>query len=76
MTAIPWVSFTSFSHPILAVPMDSVPRFAWGKFYEEGDLVKMPLSVQGRHALVDGLHMGRYYQRVQTYLSEPASFLG
>ena len=31
MTAIPWVSFTSFMHPIHLQPADSIPRFAWGK---------------------------------------------
>ncbi len=30
MTSIPWVSFTSFMHPIDLSPIDSVPRFAWG----------------------------------------------
>lgn len=40
MTAIPWVSFTSFAHPILSLPADSVPRFAWGKFHNDGDRVK------------------------------------
>jgi chloramphenicol O-acetyltransferase len=30
-TAIPWVSFTSFAHPMNLQPADSIPRFAWGK---------------------------------------------
>jgi len=75
MTAIPWVSFTSFMHP-LSFPVDSVPRFAWGKFFEEGESLKMPLSVQGHHALMDGLHMGRYYEIVQEYFHQPEAVLG
>ena len=71
MTAIPWVSFTSFMHPIDLHPADSVPRFAWGKFFEEGKFLKMPLSVQGHHALMDGIHMGRFYSKVQEYLQQP-----
>jgi chloramphenicol O-acetyltransferase type A len=35
----------------------------------------MPLSVQGHHALMDGLHVGRYYEIAQTYLQNPGSFL-
>ena len=70
MTAIPWVSFASFMHP-LKLPVDSVPRFAWGKFFEEGESLKMPLSVQGHHALMDGIHMGRFYAEVQDYLRHP-----
>jgi chloramphenicol O-acetyltransferase type A len=76
MTAIPWVSFTSFMHPTHLHPADSVPRFAWGKFFEDGKSLKMPLSVQGHHALMDGIHMGRYYAEVQDYLDHPGSVLG
>jgi chloramphenicol O-acetyltransferase type A len=76
MTAIPWVSFTSFMHPLQLYPADSVPRFAWGKFFEEGDSLRMPLSVQGHHALMDGLHVGRFYAEVQEYLHRPETVLG
>ena len=74
MTAIPWVSFTSFMHPLI-FPIDSVPRFAWGKFFEDGESLKMPLSVQAHHAVMDGLHMGRYFEVVQEYLQQPKSVL-
>jgi chloramphenicol O-acetyltransferase type A len=76
MTAIPWVSFTSFMHPTNLQQVDSVPRFAWGKFFEEGDSLKMPLNVQAHHALMDGVHMGRFYTEVQDYLDHPGSVLG
>ena len=76
MTAIPWVSFTSFMHPIDLNPADSVPRFAWGKFFDDGDSLTMPLSVQGHHALMDGIHIGRCYEQVQDYLHNPLSVLG
>jgi chloramphenicol O-acetyltransferase type A len=76
MSAIPWVSFTSFMHPLHLYPADSVPRFAWGKFFEDGKFLKMPLSVQGHHAVMDGIHMGRYYAEVQDYLHHPGSVLG
>ena len=71
MTAIPWVSFTSFTHPMRQHPADSIPRFAWGKYYNEGSQVKMPLSVQGHHAVMDGLHMGRFYEQLSRYLQQP-----
>ena len=74
MTAIPWVSFTSFMHP-LRFPVDSVPRFAWGKFYEDGNLLKMPFSIQGHHAVMDGIHMGKFYAEMQTYLTNPEKVL-
>jgi chloramphenicol O-acetyltransferase type A len=75
MTAIPWVSFTSFMHPINMHPCDSIPRFAWGKYFMEGERVRMPLSVQGHHAVMDGIHMARFYEKIQSYLEEPAEIL-
>ena len=76
MTAIPWVSFTSFMHPMHLHPADSVPRFAWGKFFEDGEFLKMPLDVQAHHALMDGVHVGRYFAEVEDYLHHPGSVLG
>jgi len=75
MTAIPWISFTSFMHPIHLNPPDSIPRFAWGKFFDERKSLKMPLGVQAHHAIMDGLHVGRYYAEVQSYLDHPEAFL-
>jgi chloramphenicol O-acetyltransferase type A len=75
MTAIPWVSFTSFNHPMRLHPADSIPRFAWGKYFTEGKAIKMPLSVQGHHALMDGIHVGRFYQLVEKYLDQPDDLL-
>lgn len=76
MTAIPWVSFTSFMHPMHLGLADSIPRFAWGKYFEQGERLKMPLAVQGHHALMDGIHIGMFYEQVQGYLEQPAAVLG
>jgi chloramphenicol O-acetyltransferase type A len=75
MTSLPWVSFTSMIHPLDLKNIDSIPRFAWGKFFQEGDRLKIPLSVQAHHALMDGIHMGRYFQIVQDYFDNPDLFL-
>jgi chloramphenicol O-acetyltransferase type A len=75
MTSIPWVSFTSFMHPLKLTPADSVPRFAWGKYRQESGKTLMPLSVQGHHAVVDGLHVGRFYEAFQKLLDQPALIL-
>ena len=76
MTAIPWVSFTSFMHPTHLQPADSVPRFAWGKFFKDGKFLKMPLGVQVHHALMNGIHVGRFYEELQDYLWHPSFLLG
>jgi chloramphenicol O-acetyltransferase type A len=76
MTAIPWVSFTSFVHAMQYHPQDSVPRFAWGKIFDEDQRLQMPLAVQGHHALMDGLHMGRLYEQIQDCLRWPEAVCG
>ena len=35
----------------------------------------MPLAVQGHHALMDGIHLGRFYARAQGLFDIP-TFLG
>ncbi len=75
MTSIPWISFTGFMHPIHMHPVDSVPRIAWGKIFQKDSLLHMPLSVQGHHGLMDGLHAGRYFARVQELLDRPEAFV-
>lgn len=75
MTSMPWVSFTSLSHPIHMHPVDSVPRIAWGKFFTREGRTWMPVAVQAHHALMDGLHAGHYYQRVQQLFDRPVLYL-
>ena len=75
MTGIPWISFTAFVHPINLDPADSIPRIAWGRFFSETGAIKMPLAVQVHHALVDGIHVARFYEAVQDYLDHPDQVL-
>jgi chloramphenicol O-acetyltransferase type A len=69
MTAIPWISFTSFTHPMQLHPADSIPRFAWGRHFPEGSALRIPLSVQGHHALMDGIHMAKFYEQLEACMS-------
>ncbi|TLN02146.1 chloramphenicol acetyltransferase, partial [bacterium] len=75
MTSVPWVTFTSILHPIHMHPADSVPRIAWGRFVTREGRTWMPVAVQAHHALLDGLHVGRYYQRIQELFDHPEAFL-
>ncbi len=75
-TALPWISFTSFSHARNWGREDSVPRIAFGKFTKESDRVLLPISVEVHHALMDGLHVGQYLTRLEEALRQPKEFLG
>ena len=65
MSALPWVAFTAVTHAMHYHPVDSVPRITWGKIFAANDRELMPLSIQAHHALVDGLHVGLFFERAQ-----------
>ena len=72
LSCLPWISFTGLTHAMHYHPSDSIPRITWGKYFQEGDKIKMPLSLQVHHALVDGGHVGQYYLRWEALAAEPA----
>ncbi|QQS42534.1 MAG: chloramphenicol acetyltransferase [Acidobacteriota bacterium] len=67
-SVIPWISFTSFKHASRFDREQTVPRIVFGKAFEEGGSVKMPVSVEANHMIMDGLHVGRYFERLQAAL--------
>jgi chloramphenicol O-acetyltransferase type A len=74
-TTLPWVSFTSFSHARNWRTEDSIPKIAFGKFLTENERTLLPISVEVHHALMDGLHVGRYLARLEEVLRNPVSFI-
>jgi chloramphenicol O-acetyltransferase type A len=74
-TTLPWISFTSFSHARNWSSEDSVPKIAFGKFTEVNERTLLPFSVEVHHALMDGLHVGRYVARLQEVLANPRAYV-
>lgn len=68
LTGLPWISFTGVMHASPTQKPDSVPRIAWGKYRQVGERILLPLNVQVHHALVDGIHVGRFYSKVEQVL--------
>ena len=75
-TSLPWLHFTSFSHARNWKREDSIPRFAFGRAQSEGGHLWLPMSVEVHHALMDGVHVGRYVQDFEAALCEPEAWLG
>lgn len=65
VSSLPWISFTGFQHARKTSVEDSIPRFVFGKYFKEGEQVKMPFSVEVHHALVDGFHVGQLFDLLQ-----------
>lgn len=69
-SAIPWVTYTHISHTISGNKENSSPLFDWGKYYEKDGRVLIPLSVQAHHSFVDGLHIGKFAEKLQRFLDD------
>ena len=70
-SVIPWVSFTSFKHASRFDNTQTVPRIVSGKWFEESGETKMPHSVEVNHFIMDGFHVGKYFQLLQNKLDDP-----
>jgi len=66
MTALPWFAFTAFTHARAAG--DDRPKIAFGRFKTVTDRLLMPVAVDVHHALCDGVHVGRFFERLQAQL--------
>lgn len=49
---------------------NATPLFDWGKYYDRNDRIIMPVSVQVHHSFVDGIHIGKFVDKLQKYLNE------
>lgn len=64
-SVIPWISFTSFKHASRFDKTQTVPRIVFGKVFDDGEKKKMPVSVEANHAIMDGFHVGKYFNILQ-----------
>lgn len=67
---MPWVTYTHISHTNSGKKDNATPLFDWGRYYEKDGRLIMPVSVQAHHSFVDGIHIGEFVDKLQTYLSE------
>lgn len=64
-TSIPWVSYTGFIRTIKKDGFDNAPKISFGKYFKEGERTLMPVSSQTHHGLMDGYHVGLFYEKLQ-----------
>lgn len=68
-SVLPWIDFTSLSHARSLSRRDTCPYITFGKMTEHDGTRSMPISVHVNHALVDGLHLGQFLERLQQLLN-------
>ncbi len=64
LSCLPWIAFTAMANPTNGSD-DCTPRICWGKFDRQDGAWRMPVSVEAHHALVDGRHIGKFYQELE-----------
>jgi len=69
-SALPWIRFTSVSHPRHFGVRDSIPKITMGKYFMEGKGMMIPVSTHVHHALADGLHVGQFCEILQILFME------
>jgi chloramphenicol O-acetyltransferase type A len=70
ITSVPWFSFTAFTHPF-DESYGSIPVITIGRLFNHGERILLPLAVQVHHGLVDGLHVGRFFEQLRRLLDDP-----
>lgn len=67
-STVPWFSFTGLTHERNFAIQDSIPKLIFGKYFKEGNKLLLPLSINAHHGLMDGYHVGQYYELFQQLL--------
>lgn len=69
VSTLPWISYASLIQPV-PIPADTNPRITWGKFFSQGERTMLPVTVLCHHALVDGIHISRFYENLEEEMLE------
>jgi len=71
-SVLPWISFKGLTHARHFQYKDSVPKITFGKYYESGNKLFMPVSVNAHHGLMDALHVALFLDQLAMYLKSPS----
>jgi len=69
-SSLPWIKYTAITHPRMYHTDESIPKITFGKASLEDERRVMPVSVYAHHALMDGYHVGRYFELFQKLMNE------
>lgn len=72
-TSLPGVRFTGITHATPCDRTDGRARVAFGRFFEEGDRLMVPVGLGVNHVFIDGAALGRLVEEVQTEYDNPDS---
>lgn len=69
VSCVPWLHYTSMTQPA-PCPAYSNVRLSWGRYVTENGRTSLPVTVLAHHALVDGIHLGKFYEELERRVSK------
>lgn len=68
VSSAPWFTHSALVQPT-PIPADSNPRITWSKYFYRDGRTYINISILCHHALVDGLHIGRFFEALNAELA-------
>lgn len=68
VSCMPWLSYTAVVQPV-PYPADSNPRITFGRYFEQNGRTLLPVTILANHALVDGLHIAKFYKNFEEIMA-------
>lgn len=74
-SCLPWITYTSFNASNESEHQFLFPMVTWGKYFEHGNKILMPLTLQIHHAVADGYHCSLFYNDIEQILNNPEKYI-
>lgn len=65
ISCTPWFDLTGCTNERDFDRDDNIPRITWGRYVEADGRRTLGMSVEVNHRFIDGLHLGKFYQKLQ-----------
>ena len=65
----PWFDFTALTNERDFDRDDTIPRLAWGRYFEDGGRLRLHLSIEVNHRTIDGVHIGQLVAAIESEIA-------
>ena len=65
----PWFDFTALTNERDFARDDTIPRLAWGRYFEDGGRLRLHLSIDVNHRTIDGFHIGQLVAAIESEIA-------
>ncbi|MBO1581667.1 type A chloramphenicol O-acetyltransferase [Bacillus sp. XF8] len=76
ISSVPWASFTGFNLNINNDDNFLLPIITGGRYFNQGDKILLPISIQVHHAVCDGYHASKFIVELQELSNNFYEWLG